>query len=351
MNPIVAFIKLIRLPNLLIIVLTQYAIRYGVIYPTLTINGLDLQMKELDFFLLSLSTVMIAASGYIINDYFDLKIDRVNRPDKIIIGKYLKRRVAMGAHVVINSLAIIIAAYLAYVAGNWKLIFIQLMAAGALWYYSISFKKQVLVGNIVVALLAALVPFIAGLYELILQHANAEESVNGVLFFVEPGTPFEQVMFEFKLVLSIIMKWVIGFSIFAFLSTMVREIIKDIEDYEGDKKYFSNTLAVMHGKDKAKLVAQAFTVIMILLIGYVQYNQVIINHGGGTVERAQSQTKALITSMYFLFVLQIPLLYVLFKIHKAKEKTDYSKLSMNMKIIMLLGIFYIAIFYYLKIYL
>ena len=350
MNPIVAFIKLIRLPNLLIIVLTQYAIRFGIIYPMLLINGIDLQMSEVDFFLLSLSTVMIAASGYIINDYFDLKIDRVNRPDKIIIGKYLKRRLAMGAHVVINSLAIILAAYVAYRMGNWKLIFIQLMAAGALWYYSISFKRQVLVGNVVVALLAALVPFVAGLYELILQHTRAEDIVNGVLFFVESGTPFEQVMFEFKIVLSNTMKWVIGFSVFAFLSTMVREIVKDIEDYEGDKKYFSNTLAVMHGKEKAKRVAQLFVVVMLLLIGYVQYNQVIVNDGGGTVERAQSQTKALITAIYFLFVLQIPLLYVLFKLQKARVKRDYSKLSWNMKAIMLLGILYIAVFYYLKLY-
>ena len=270
--------------------------------------------------------------------------------EKIIIGKHLKRRLAMGAHMVINALAIIIAGYVAYSVGNWKLIFIQLIAAGALWYYSISFKKQVLIGNVVVALLAALVPFVAGLYELIVQHAHADEIVNGVMFFVESGTPFEQVMFEFKIVLSITMKWVIGFSIFAFLSTMVREVVKDIEDYEGDKKYFSNTLAVMHGKEKAKRVAQLFVVVMLLLIAYLQYNQLIVNQGGGTIERVQSQTKALITTIYFLFALQLPLLYVLFKLQKAKEKMDYTKLSLNMKLIMLLGIFYIAVFYCLKIY-
>lgn len=350
MNLFIAFIKLIRLPNLLIIVLTQYAIRYGIIYSSLTINGLDLQMSELDFFLLSLSTVMIAAAGYIINDYFDVKIDRVNRPDKIIIGKYFKRRLAMGAHLIINFIAIVLAGYLAYKIGNWKLIFIQILAAGSLWYYSISFKKQVLIGNIIVALLAALVPFVAGLYELILQDSNAEDSVNGLLFFVEEDTPFEQVMYGFKAVMSIVMKWVIGFSIFAFLSTMVREIIKDIEDYEGDKKYYSNTLAVIYGKDKAKLVAQLFIVIIILLIGYLQYNQIVMNQGGGTIERAQSQTKALITTIYFLIALQLPLFYLLVKLQTAKEKVDYSKLSMNMKYIMLLGIGYIAVFYGLKNY-
>ena len=131
---------------------------------------------------------------------------------------------------------------------------------------------------------------------------------------------------------------------------MVREVVKDIEDYEGDKKYFSNTLAVMHGKEKAKRVAQLFVVVMLLLIAYLQYNQLIVNQGGGTIERVQSQTKALITTIYFLFALQLPLLYVLFKLQKAKEKMDYTKLSLNMKLIMLLGIFYIAVFYCLKIY-
>ena len=93
MNPIIAFIKLIRLPNLLIIALTQYAIRYGIFYPIIynfsggqDIPGVGLQMSNLNFFLLSLSTVMIAAAGYIINDYFDVKIDRVNRSESIIVG-------------------------------------------------------------------------------------------------------------------------------------------------------------------------------------------------------------------------------------------------------------------------
>jgi 4-hydroxybenzoate polyprenyltransferase len=339
MNPVIAFIKLIRLPNLLIIVLTQYAIRFGIIYPFIykfsggqVINGVGLQMTELDFFLLSLSTVMIAAAGYIINDYFDVRVDRVNRPDKIIVGKHLKRRIAMGSHVVINSIAIIIAGYLAYRIGEWKLIFIQILSAGALWYYSIIFKKQVLMGNVVVALLAGLVPFVSGLYELFLQHASIDSTVNTLLFYMEVDTPFDQIEYSFKVVLRNIMYWVLGFSLFAFMSTMVREIIKDIEDYEGDKKYFSNTLAVVYGKEKSKLVAQLIAIIMIALIGYLQYIQL--------------QSKDMASFMYFLFAIQVPLAYVIYKLKLAKEKIDYTKLSRTMKIIMLMGIVYTAFFYY-----
>lgn len=339
MNPIIAFIKLIRLPNLLIIALTQYAIRYGIIYPILfnfsggqDISGVGLKMTELDFFLLCLSTVMIAAAGYIINDYFDVKVDRVNRPDKIIVGKYIKRRIAMGAHLFINTIAILIAGYLAYKVGNWKLIFIQLISAGALWYYSTMFKKQVLIGNVIVAILALLVPFVAGLYELIVQHATVDDSVNTLLFFLEERTPFEDVKYMLVEVLSTAMLWVLGFSVFAFISTLIREIIKDVEDYEGDKKYFSNTLAVVHGKEKAKTVAQGIIIVMMALIGYLQYIQL--------------QSKDMASFMYFLFAIQIPLVFIIMKLKSAKEKADYTKLSKYMKLVMLMGIAYTAFFYY-----
>ena len=122
------------------------------------------------------------------------------------------------------------------------------------------------------------------------------------------------------------------FSLFAFISTVVREIIKDIEDYEGDKKYFSNTLAVIHGKAKAKMVAQGITLIMMGLVGYVQYGQL--------------QAKDMASFMYFLFAIQLPLAYIIVKLKSAQEKLDYSKLSKYMKLIMLMGIAYTAFFYY-----
>ena len=357
MNPIIAFIKLIRLPNLLIIVLTQYAIRYGIISTILfnfsggqDIPGVGLKMNDLDFFLLSLSTVMIAAAGYIINDYFDVKVDRVNRPEKIIVGKYIKRRVAMGAHIVINSIAILIGGYLAYKMDDWRLVFIQLFAAGALWYYSTLFKNKVIIGNVIVALLVAIMsPFIAGLYELILQHTYSDDTVNMLLFRLEEYTPFEEVEYVLKETLKVIMYWVVGISLFAFISTLIREVVKDIEDYEGDKKYGSNTFAVVYGKRKAVVFTQVLAVIMVGLIGYFQYIQMQQNPGGNEAELAQAQTKALITVMYLLFTVQIPLLYVVYKLKLAKLKADYKALSTVMKFIMLTGISYIAVFYFLLI--
>lgn len=332
MNPIIAFIKLIRLPNLLIIAFTQYAIRFAVVGSFLGISGFELLMSELDFFLLSLSTVMIAAGGYIINDYFDTKVDRVNRPTKIIVGKYIKRRFCMGAHIVINAIAFAIAVYVAYKMGNIKLALIQFFSIGALWYYSVYFKRQVLIGNVVVAILAALVPFVAGYYELALQQTNAVETVNLTMFYVEQGTAFDDVMMLFQQILKNIMQWVIGYSLFAFLSTIIREIIKDIEDYEGDKKYGSNTLPVVYGKKMAKYAAQVVAVLMMMILGFLQYQQI--------------QSNDTTSFMYFLFAIQIPLGYIVFQLSKAQEKKDYSKLSNYTKLVMLSGIVYSFLFTY-----
>lgn len=332
MNPVVAFLKLIRLPNLLIIALTQYVVRYAIIYPFLAINSIELKMSNFHFFLLSLSTVMIAAAGYIINDYFDTKVDRVNRPDKIIVGKYIKRRWAMGSHIVISGIALLISAFVTYKIGYFKLFIIQFLSVGALWYYSVSFKKQVLIGNVVVALLAALVPFVAGLYEIILQHQFGDETANALIFFVEKGTSFEDVRVLITQIFDNSFNWVIGLSLFAFLSTLLREIIKDIEDYEGDKKYYSNTLAVVYGKEKAKKISQGIVVVMMLFLGYLQYQQLSSN-----------DTTSFI---YFLFALQVPLGYLFYQLQQAKEKADYSKLSRNTKLFMLSGILYTLVFGY-----
>lgn len=332
MNPFLAFLKLIRLPNLLIIALTQYVVRYAIVYPFLTINSIELKMSNLDFFLLSLSTVMIAAAGYIINDYFDTKVDRVNRPDKIIVGKYIKRRWAMGSHIVISGIAMLLALYVAYAIGNIKLAVIQFLSIGALWYYSVSFKKRVFIGNFVVAVLAALVPLVAGFYEILMQNNFADDTVNSLMFYLEEGTNFDDMRFVLSQILDNIWMWVIGFSVFAFLSNLAREIIKDIEDFEGDKKYYSNTLAVVYGIPIAKRITQLILLVMMVLLAGLQYQQITFNDST--------------SFLYFLFALQIPLGYIIFKLNAASEKADFSVLSKYTKFLMLSGILYTLVFTY-----
>ena len=162
----IAFLKLIRLQNLIVIAFTQYMVRWCLIFPVLKLRGLELQLSNLNFFLVVLATVMIAAAGYIINDYFDLRIDKVNKPNRILVGKGVKRRVAMGAHTVINIIAIAISFYVAKSIGLWKISILYFICATGLWFYSTTFKRQFLIGNVVIAIFTGLVPFIVGIFEL-----------------------------------------------------------------------------------------------------------------------------------------------------------------------------------------
>ena len=136
----IAFLKLIRIQNLLIIAFTQYVVRWCIVYPIIKVSSTfyTVQLSELQFFLLVLSTVMIAAAGYIINDYFDVRIDKVNKPERMVIDKGVKRRVAIGAHTVINILAVAIAIIVSYSIGSWRLALVHFICAGGLWFYSTS---------------------------------------------------------------------------------------------------------------------------------------------------------------------------------------------------------------------
>ncbi len=207
-----SFLKLIRVKNLLIIAFTQYTVRWCIIYPILKSHSVyyKLQLSEFHFFLLVLSTVMIAAAGYIINDYFDVKIDKINKPERLIIDKGIKRRVAIGAHFVINILAIAIAVYVSHCVGVWKLALIHFICATGLWFYSTTFKRQFLIGNIIIACFTALVPLIVGIYEFL---------------------PAYRAYFPLEDHLSFKAGWyfLLGFSAYAFIITFIREIIKDLK--------------------------------------------------------------------------------------------------------------------------
>ena len=310
----IAFLKLIRFPNLLIIALTQYLIRWCVIYPILRFNGLQLQMSEIDFFLLSLSTVMIAAAGYTINDYFDTQIDRVNKPGRIIVGTAIKRRIAIGAHLVMNFIAIAIGVYLAYKVNIPQLAFIHIISAAALWFYSTTFKKQLLIGNLMIALLAAIVPLIVALYEiplLTLTYGDSLKSENS---------------------LSFLFYFISGYSIFAFFTNMTREIIKDMEDYEGDKKYNCITLPIKYGIATGKVAAIILITAIMSSLSYIQYTHHINND--------------LISFYYFLIALQLPFAFSIYITVAAKEKKHFSRASMVIKITMLTGILSMFIFYF-----
>lgn len=318
------FLRLIRFPNLVIIALTQYAIRFGIIYPFLRQADLNLFLSESLFGMIVAATVLIAASGYIINDYFDVKLDHVNKPKQMVIGKSISRRQAMFLHTIVNAVGIGLAAYVAVNIGHPMLVLFQLVSAGLLWFYSVSFKKQILIGNVIIAALTALVPFTAGYYEIAVMYDHL--SVDATVKSIEADS-LRSLLFSIQYLLY----WVFGYSAFAFLLTLIREIIKDCEDIEGDKAFDCKTLPIVHGIPAAKKAASYLIAFLLILVTFLEFMQA--NSGDW------------ISFGYFLILISLPLIWVMIKLRKAKEKKHFFVISQVIKVLMLIGILYTGLIY------
>jgi len=301
------FLRLIRYKNLLIIVLTQYLMRWSIIKPILEVYDFKLQFSELNFFFLVMATVFITAAGYVINDYFDTKTDLVNRPETVIVGRVLNRRWAILLHVILNTIGIGLGVYISFYIGIPALSIVFLLITGILWFYSTTYKRQLLIGNIIVAVLTALVPLIVILFEIPLLNKE-----------------YGLLMHEMRANFVHIILWVSAFALFAFLLTMIREIIKDVEDFEGDSAYGRKTMPIVLGVLNSKIVIITFIITTLFSLLYLNFR--FLND--------------LITLIYFILFLIIPLLLLLYKIIVATGKKDYHRSSNLSKLIMLAGILY-----------
>jgi 4-hydroxybenzoate polyprenyltransferase len=315
---ITQFLKLIRAKNLLIIVFTQYLMRYAVIFPMLKSKGYESQFSDLNFFLLVLTTVLLAAAGYIINDYFDTSTDLVNRPNTVIVGKHISRRMVMTLHLILNLIGIMIGLWISLEIHLWKLVYIYVLITGLLWFYSSSYKKMFLTGNFIVAILTAMVPLMTVLYEI----PALNQKYSDVLLRI--GDNFYDIFF-----------WVTGFSIFAFITTLNREIIKDAEDFEGDRAYGSRSLPVIAGIKTTKITTSIITLLTIGLIisAYLFYIKI-------------PNRIDYLSVIYILITLILPLLFLIYKIIKSNTKSDWKKAGNLLKIIMLFGVSYSFINWY-----
>lgn len=313
------FLKAIRYPNLIIIALTQYLMRYAIMEPLVDQFDLELIISDFDFFLLVLSSVLIAAGGNIINDYFDLKIDRINKPEKIIIGRTIKRRVAMAAHWTFTVVGGLMALYMSWHVGLWKLVIIQGFVIFSLWEYSLRLKHMPGLGNFLIAVLAALVPLLVGFYEIPL--------LNGAY-----AADLAQVSEEYgsTVTFNSIAYWILGFSGFAFLMTLAREIVKDIADVPGDRAYGSRTIPIAYGVGTARYIALTIQLATIAAVLYVVYGPL----------KGQSTT-----AWYSWVALILPMLFMCYKLFKAQSREDYLSVSAWNKGVSVLGVLYAIVAY------
>ncbi len=317
---VIAVFRLIRLHNLLIIAATQYIMRYCIIYPFLRINSFSLQLDNFRFFLLVLSTLVIAAAGYVINDYFDTGTDRINRPDELVINRTVGRRQAMMIHFILNIVGVAIGICLAFSVGVPELSLVFILATGLLWFYSTSYKRQFLIGNFVVSAMTGTVPLMVILFEMPLL--NREYG----LVMISHQANFNYIFF-----------WIMSFSFFAFLTTLLREIIKDAEDFEGDSEFGMNTLPIYIGRKNTKivislLIALCMGLLITIFIRFLLYRGNSVDYISGT---------------WFTLFLVIPFIYLVYKVITAESKRDWHIASQTTKIIMLAGILYSFIVRYI----
>ena len=314
---IISFFKLIRLKNLIIVSLTQLLIKFSLINPF--VNNFTLSNNQ--FYLLILATVFITASGYIINDIYDVKTDEVNKEKEIIIGKLITSRNAIKWYITFNLLGLLLGTYIAYIVKKplYSLIFVYCILS--LWTYSKRMKTSFLIGNLQVSLLTALSIFNVALFDIIPNGINKNYGE----------------MMIFKIIMF--------YAAFAFIITFVREMIKDLEDIEGDKKIHAKTLAITYGIEKTKWVSLIFTIFTFLGIAYFQYFQYSI---------AKSKFEFDISiwginKMAIIYVIFIQLLFLFlgFKIYNSKVKKDFYFISQLSKIIMIAGILSIPLFTYI----
>jgi 4-hydroxybenzoate polyprenyltransferase len=274
-----------------------------VIIPVFARFGVSATLGDGWFFLLSLSTVLIAAAGYIINDYFDINIDQVNKPERIIIDRVISRRWAILWHTVFNVIGVALGFLIGWKIGYPLLGFTQLLCSGLLWFYSTSYKRQLLIGNIVISLLTALTVMVVGFYE-----PKLYREINT---FNAPAV-------------YLLLRIILLYAAFAFLISLIREIVKDLEDIKGDDKLGCRTMPIVYGVNASKDISYVLAWLLIAVIAFVQI-KIFQKHWYVTV-------------VYLFLLVQLPMIAVIRTLRKAAFPKDFHRVSNFIKLVMLTGI-------------
>jgi 4-hydroxybenzoate polyprenyltransferase len=300
-----AFLRLVRWQNLLFIVITQCCYEYGIYLPIYKTHDLT------QFILLVIASVLIAAAGYIINDYFDLNIDQINKPDKVVVNHGVSRRWAIFWHMLLSLLGFFCTVLALSPFHFWYLIFANLICIVLLWLYSTNFKRQLLIGNIVISLLTSWVI-------LIIFFSKSPISLQAVT------SPDQAAIRLFRLTML--------YAAFAFVISLIREVLKDMEDRMGDQQYGCRTMPIVWGLQASRVFIYVW---IIGLAGTLLLLQVYVVAYGWWLSIA-----------YCLLLIVLPLLLILQQLSSAQTQPDFHRLSSWIKWVMLTGIFSMLFFAY-----
>lgn len=299
---LLSYLRLIRLPNLLLIIVTQLLIKYA-LFETF---GIATTFSNFGFFLLCFSTVCIAAAGNVINDIYDVETDRINKPRKAVVGTKIPEKTAYNFYIILTITGVGIGFYLSNLIEKPGFSAIFIIISALLYLYATYLKQLLLVGNLVISGLVSMVIIIMGLYELLPAITPQNQQTQSIIFSI-----------------------LLDYAFFAFLINWLREMIKDQEDITGDYNTGRNSLPILVGKERANRIIFLVGLIPLAAVIYYMYEYLFHN---------------IFAVLYALFLIVGPLLFFLANLWTAKSKRHFRQLSLILKLIMIFGLLSIGLY-------
>lgn len=298
------YLKLIRFQNLLMLAFMQLVFRYLFLEQ----SYVDLALTDFNYILLVFATVCIAAGGYVINNIMDQDTDEIAKPQNRVVGISISETVAYNWYIGLTIVGVGIGFYLSNVIYKPTFASIFILVATLLYMYATSFKQIPILGNVVVALMLSTSIIIIGLFDIL------------------PAIDMDN-RFRMKEAFYILMHY----AIFAFIINIIREIVKDMEDMDGDYQLGINTLPITIGVQKTKIIVGILTVISIgILAYYINSNLFELDY----------------VVYYAMIVIVGPLIYFGVKLLNATTKKEFQHLSLVLKIILFFGILSVGVIVY-----
>ncbi|MDX1278836.1 geranylgeranylglycerol-phosphate geranylgeranyltransferase [Oceanihabitans sediminis] len=290
-----SFLNLIRWKNLLLIALVQVLIKYALFEPFY----IDTSLDAFTFSILMAATLFLAAAGNIINDIYDIETDTVNKPDRVVVGKSISEKVAYNLFFVFNIIGVALGFYISHHVGKSPFFALFVLVSASLYIYASYLKQLPFIGNLIISALVALSLIIVPIFDL--------------LPAITPFNRATQITF-FKILLD--------YAFFAFIINLIREMVKDMEDIDGDYKAGMNTIPIAIGRYRAGRII--FLLSIIPLFAVINYVLLYLY-------------KQEVAVIYFLLFIVAPLIYISIKLFTAKTKKDYTHVSIVLKLVMLFG--------------
>lgn len=303
--------RLVRWGNLLFLGALVWVMEKWVAVPILNAAAYGEQMPWYILLLLEIAVILIAAGGYVINDYFDVKIDRINRPDAVIVTRTISKPAAMRLSICLSAAGAACGILEAILLSSMTIGILFVIVPGLLWFYSSSYKRLFMIGNLTIALLAAVTPMLVAITNVAILQLRFET----ILPYI--SLPHD------------LYAWLGGFALFAFLLTWIREIIKDMQDQMGDRELECHSMPVVWGDLWTKVFVTALIILTLAIIGHIWYHLLPFPIGWTSL-----------STRYIALGIVVPLLSAIWLLWSAKIPSDYKSCQQVIKFAMLIGMLY-----------